>query len=240
MQWGDRVMSELIDNTRVVTLSDDLNVLVGGDNGMSEETFQLITSGSLLIQTNNQELKAASTPYTLSLRRDDFDNEKELNGFIKACERIIRVSPEYRIWTEYIREVLGHHMCEITGEVHSQTTVDIHHHPFSLYTIVKAIILEKINSKKPFCSYDISSSVIQLHYDMRAPFVLLIRSLHDKFHNGFLQIPMELVQGDYRFLIENYISYLEDEEAETITGRLSVTKDNCGWTNGYKWITSKL
>lgn len=221
---------------RVVTLTDDLNVLVGGDSGISEEDFQLVASKSVLIQTENQEMRASSTPYTLSLRRNDFSNEKELFSFIKSCERIIRCSPEYRVWTEYIREVLGYYTCEITGEMHSQTCVDIHHHPFSLFSIVKAMILEKINSKKDFCSYDISSSVIQLHYDMRAPFVLLVHSLHDKFHNGFLQLPMELVHGDYRYLVENYISYLDDNEAELITTRLSVTRQNCGWTSGYKWV----
>lgn len=230
-------MGETEDSGRVVQLTDDLNILVGGDNGMAEETFQLITAGSLLIQSENQELRSASTPYTLSLRRDDFDGEKELSVFIKACERIIRQSPEYRIWTEYIREVMGHHVCEITGEMHSQTTVDIHHHPFSLYSIVKVIILEKMANKKSFCSYDISCDVIQLHYDMRASFVLLCRSLHDKFHNGFLQIPIELVHGEYRYLVEHYMSYLEDEEAELITNRLTITRANCGWTDGYKWIT---
>lgn len=221
---------------RVAELSDDLNVLVGGDSGMSEETFQLVSTDSLLIKSENQELSAASTPYTLSLRRKDFDGEKELNIFIKACEGIIRKSPEYKIWTEYIREVLGHHVCEITGEMHSQTTVDIHHHPFSLYSIVKVIILEKITSGKSFCSYDISSDVIQLHYDMRSPFVLLIRSLHDKFHNGFLQLPMNLVHGDYKYLVENYMTYLEDEEADLITSRLCITEENCGWTKGYRWL----
>ncbi len=231
-----------MDNQEVIACKiqseDNLNTFIS-ENSEIEESFDLVPSNSALIQSENQQLKSSVTPYTLSLRRDDFDNEKELSSFIKSCERIIRTSPEYKLWTEYIREVLGYHVCQLTGEMHAQTTVDIHHHPWSLYSIVKVIIIEKIVNKKSFCSYDISSDVIQLHYDMKAPFVLLLRSLHDKFHNGFLQIPMELVHGDSKFLVERYISYLDDEEAELISNRMTVNKENCGWIKGYRWIDSK-
>ena len=221
---------------RVTTVADDLNILLGGDNGMAEETFQLVTANSEQFRTQDQELSSPNIPYTLSLRRKDFDTDRELNMFVKSCERLIRMSPEYRIWTDYIREVLGYQVCEITGELHAHTSVDIHHHPFTLWAIVKSTILKKSSSNEEFCSYDISEEVIQLHYDLKVPFCLLISSLHDKFHNGFLQIPMEIVHGDIQHLLQNNLGFLEDSEVESITSRLGITRANCGWTNGYRWI----
>jgi len=163
------------------------------------------------IKTDNQVLSSPNAPYTLSLRRTDFSDEKEMEKFVKSCEKIIRMSPEYRIWTDYIRSVLGFHRCEITGEMHQETSVDIHHHPYSLYAITKAVILRSEASGKEFCSYDISSEVIQLHYDMRVPFCLLVSSLHEKYHNGALQIPMDLVHGDIQYFIDNYLTFLDDD-----------------------------
>lgn len=222
----------------VVTIGEDLNFLVGGDVGIPEETFKLITADVARLKSQDQELSSADIPYTLSLRRKDFDTDKELNMFVKSCERLIRTSPEYRVWTDYVREVLGYHSCEITGELHSHTCVDIHHHPFSLWAIVKSEILRRSSSNQEFCSYDISSAIIQLHYELKVSFCLLIRSLHDKFHNGFLQIPMEIVHGDVQHLLQNNLGFLEDSEAETIMSRLNITRANCGWTKGYSWISS--
>ena len=202
-------------------------------------TEPITSTDDCQIKSENQVLSSNDSPYTLSLRRNDFADEKEMERFIKSCERLIRMSPEYRIWTDYIRSVLGYYRCEITGESHQETTVDIHHHPFSLYAITKAAILRNEASGKEFCSYDISSEVIQLHYDMRVPFCLLISSLHEKFHNGALMIPMDLVHGDVQYFITTYLSFLDDDAVESITNRLGVTKENCGWEKGYRWVSAK-
>lgn len=188
------------------------------------------------LKTENQEVSCSSFPYTLKLRRSDFDCEKEFGKFIKSCERLIRYSPEYKIWTEFIRESLGYTACQITGEMHSQTGVDIHHHPFTLWSIVKSVINKKIEQNQEFCSYDISAEVIQLHYDLKASFCLLVSSLHQKYHNGYLQLPMSLVRGDYRYLIDNYLKYLDDDDIEGIMSKLSINRENCGWRSTYTWI----
>ena len=51
--------------------------------------------------------------------------------------------------------------------------------------------------------------------------------MHEKFHNGFLQIPIELIKGDYVWFIENYGKYFDDEDWETIKYKISIKKDNC-------------
>lgn len=175
------------------------------------------------------ELSAEEFPYTLKLKRDSFENEKDLSKFIRSCERIIRTCPEYKIWTEYVREVLGFHSCSLTGELHYQTNVDIHHHPISLYTYVLGVCLEKINKGLDFDSFDICHIVLKNHYEMKVPFICLLKSYHDKFHNGALELPMEFVHGDYKHFMETYSSYLEEDVLETINERLRVNKENCGW-----------
>jgi len=183
----------------------------------------------IISDVESQELSSEEFPYTLKLRRENFDDEKTLNRFIKSCETSIRRAPEYRVWTDYIREVLGFYSCALTGEVHAQTSVDVHHHPVGLYILTKSVILSFINSNKEFCSYDVCIKVIELHYENRVGFIPLLSSIHQKFHNGFLQIPIELIHGEYEHLIAQYGHHMEEDDLLTIQGRLKINKENCGW-----------
>lgn len=182
----------------------------------------------------NREMKAENSPYSLSLRMTNIEDQKELNRFIKSVESLVRKSIEYKIWTNYIREYLGHVSCELTNETIAQTTIDIHHHPVSLYSIVKAIAMKKIANGEPFCSFDISTETIELHYELRVGFVTLIKSLHEKFHRGYLNIPMELVKGNYMEFIDGYSPYLPEDDMEVIDNRLGVNFENCGYDT-YLW-----
>lgn len=187
---------------------------------------------------DNHELSSEDSLYTLSLRVKDFESDKELRRFIKSCEIIIRKSPEYKVWTSYIREVLGFYTCDLTKENHAQCVCDIHHHPMSLFTITKAIIMQHIAGTQSFCSADIAVDILELHYQNRIGFVSLIRSLHEKFHNGYLNIPMEIVHGDYKYFIDHYGGFLEDEDLETIQERQTINFENCGFKTKYFWANN--
>lgn len=185
---------------------------------------------------NDNKLHSENTEYSLRFERDDINDEKELKKFIKKCESMIRICPEYSDWTDYIRNVMEMTSCAITGELHQHAKSDIHHHPFCLYTIVKAVILKYIASNKPFTSIDVCKEVMELHYKMKAPFIVLLKSIHEKYHNSYLNLPMELVQGDTQYFIKHYSQYLNEEDLNPILDRLRITWDNCGYDKfKYSW-----
>jgi len=143
--------------------------------------------------------------YYLSLRRDNFEDEKEEKRFIKNVERLVRSSLEYREWLAFIKDTLNLNYCVFTKETDAETDdIEIHHHPLTLYDIVMIVVDTYITNDKQFCTFDIASEVINLHFQLKVGFVPLLGSLHKKFHNGFLDIPIELVYGDYKYLLENY------------------------------------
>jgi len=207
-----------------------------------EEENELVISvgnNTEIVKLSSEEentLVSSVVNFKLPLRIDDFADEKEIERFIKSCERLVRNSPEYKLWISYIRDVLQMECCRITGENMNETSVDIHHHPFTLYSIIKALLYKKLGNDEKFCSFDIAIECIELHFQMKVPFVPLVSSLHEKFHNGFLKIPMELVYGSIDYLIDNLFPYLDEEDKIIIQERLSINKYNCGWTEGYKWI----
>jgi hypothetical protein len=207
---------------------EDLNKII------SETKIKKSEENQNTLESENEDF-----PYSLSLRIKELEDEKDLKKFVKSTEALIRRSPEYKLWTSYVRDVLGCSKCEITDERIGEVTVEIHHHPFSLYTIVKAEVLKNSSNNKEFCSFDIATNLIEQHFQNQIGYIPLVKTIHEKFHNGYFQIPLELIHGDYKNLITKYFDYLDDEEKDLINARLAVNKENCGWSKGLKWAVKE-
>ena len=52
------------------------------------------------------ELYSDNYPFNLSLRIQTFEGEADYNKFIKNCEKLIRGCLEYKLWRNYITDVL--------------------------------------------------------------------------------------------------------------------------------------
>jgi len=176
------------------------------------------------------ELYSDQYPFRLSLRIENFENESEYNKFVRCCEKIVRGSLEYKEWRNYIIDVLGINSCMITEERMEECTVEVHHHLPSLFVLIKSLINKKIDSSEPFSTFDISLEAIRLHFLNKVGYVTLIKSMHEKFHNGHLSIPRELIKGNYNGFIAEYSRFIEEDDLETINQRLSITESNCGWS----------
>jgi hypothetical protein len=182
------------------------------------------------IQSENLELFSEDSPFRLALRVRNFENETQYKKFLKNCEKIVRSSLEYNLWRDYIRDVLQLQECAITQEKMSEVSIEVHHHVPSLFTLVKALVNKKIDANDEFSTFDIATKVIEMHFANKIGYITLLKSMHEKFHNGFLTIPMTLVKGDYRSFISEYSTYLDEEDLNSINERLSINENNCSWT----------
>ena len=189
------------------------------------------------IESNEENLELYSNeyPFKLSLRIKNFNDDAEYKKFIKSVERLIRSSTEYKEWKGYIIDALGIDSCMITNETMDEVTVEVHHHIPSLYDIVCAVVNEHIDKDKEFCSFDISTKIIELHFQNKIGYVTLIKSMHEKFHNGYLRIPINIVKGDYKYILKKYMKYFDDETVDRLNFKLAINKSNCEWTkNNYE------
>jgi len=148
---------------------------------------------------------------------------------------MIRRSVEYKEWRNYIVDVLQINECMITHERMDEVTIEVHHHLPSLYVLVTALVNKCIEENIEFCTFDICQQAIEIHFQNRVGYVTLLKSIHEKFHNGKLDIPVEFVQGDYNYFIREYSKYLDESDIETIQSRLAVHEHNCTWSrNNYQ------
>ena len=179
---------------------------------------------------NIHQLTSESCPVSLTLRICSFENSSEMNKFIKAVEKLVRSSIEYKHWKNYLIDILGCVECDITGELLNEVSIEVHHHIPSLYDVVKAVVCKNLEDQKEFCTFDIATKVIEIHYQNKIGFVMLVKTLHEKFHNGFLKIPIDLVRGNYLAFLNEYSRYLDDEDLDKINERLAITESNCLWS----------
>ena len=104
---------------------------------------------------------------------------------------------------------------------------------FNLFTIVKCIIMDYITKQKSFCTFDICQDVINLHFQNRVGYIPLISTLHEKFHNGFLSVPIDLCYGNFRYILQNYA--IEEDDMNIIA--VSLTIKSCDlkeqWIRNY-------
>jgi len=175
-------------------------------------------------------LQIDDSPITLSLKINSFENDKQYMKFIRNCENIIRKSIEYKLWRSYIIDVLGFNKCIITSEINSEVTIDVHHHIPDLFTLVKAIVNKNLDKNTNFCTLDICYEALLLHFSNNIGYVSLLTSMHEKFHNGYLRIPIEAVQGNYKYFLDNFIGLLDEDDVEKIHERLNCHMGNCNWS----------
>ncbi len=176
------------------------------------------------------ELYSDEYPFKLSLRIKNFADNSEYKKFIKTVERMVRMSLEYKEWRNYIIDVLGIDHCMLTNESVDEVTIEVHHHIPSLYALVSAVTNEFIEKEKDFCTMDVALKIIELHFQNKVGYVTLLKSMHEKFHNGYLRIPINLVKGDYQYILKHYKNYFDEDELDKINYRMAVKESNVSWT----------
>ena len=176
------------------------------------------------------ELYSDAYPFRLSLRIRNFDNEASYKKFIKNCEMTIRRSIEYKLWRNYIVDVLQINECMITHEKMDEVTIEVHHHVPSLYILVSALVNKCIDIEQEFCTFDICQQAIELHFKNKIGYVTLLKSIHEKFHNGRLTVPISFVKGDYNYFLKDYSKFLDEDDLDKIQTRLATNESNCTWS----------
>ena len=137
----------------------------------------------------NLELYTDDYPFKLSLRIRNFTEEASYLKFVRNCEKLFRTSLEYKLWRDYISDILKCNRCMITNETMDEVTIEIHHHIPSLFILIKSLVNECIETTTPFSTFDICLKAIEIHFSNKIGYVSLLSSIHEKFTNGYLEIP---------------------------------------------------
>lgn len=151
-------------------------------------------------------------------KREKIIDSRDFNSFIKACEKMVRQSDEYKTFIYKVHNELGGsgiQTCNILGMVTGEeATLEVDHYPFTLYEICTAVTNKFIREKIPFNTFMVADQVMKLHFDLKVGFTVLAKTVHQLRHSGKVFIPLTDVAGHF---MEFFKEYKEDLEPETIT-----------------------
>jgi hypothetical protein len=148
--------------------------------------------------------------YCLDLEREFFEDDKEKTKFVKKCVQLCRYTPEYREWVDYLRDSLGYKTCDISGENGDEVTVEIHHHPITIFDIGMIIVDTYLKKRRKFSSLNIVNDMLMLHYNDKVGFIPICTTFHEKYHNGFLIIPPKFIHGQWDYILTNGYEVSQD------------------------------
>jgi len=152
----------------------------------------------------------ASNDCVVSYYIEKIGDDKTFKKVIKNVESMVRRSGEY---SRYISILLSNYpelsSCAFLSNIPEESTItlELHHHPFTLYDIVQTVIIKHIKEGVPFSTFNIASEVLQLHYKNYIGLVRLSATIHEMYHSGNLFIPIDMVFWKKNAFVEMYKPY---------------------------------
>lgn len=154
---------------------------------------------------------------------------KELNKFVKRCEKVVRSSQEYKDYISFLRENVDMDRCaffnNISNSSNRRIRIEIHHEPFTLYDIVMTVVNKFIAEGIPLNDLMIADEVMELHYNNMVGLIPLSLTIHQVVHNSDkIIIPINLCYGDFRKFLEEYEEYIPEGLYEKLESKIAATK----------------
>lgn len=149
----------------------------------------------------------------------DLDNEKELVKYLKAVERSVRGSFEYKEMIKYLRtnfNMTQSSFLDLSMEDLNKLKIEIHHDPFSLYDLCSIILRKRRAYHENLDVEATAQEVMMRHYNLMVGLIPLSTTEHELVHNSFLFVPTNKVFGNYKKFVELYKDFILPEEMDIL------------------------
>lgn len=170
---------------------------------------------------------------------DDFEytniediTEKEL----RYIEGVIRHSYEYGSYIKYLKDEL-----EITKDTllnidvsNTPVSLEFHHYPFNLYTIVDALLKYLLSTNDGCTIYKLAETVMKEHYLGNIGLVPVVTTMHQLSHSGSIKIPLSKVYGNYNNFINKYYDCISPDAIKAYDEIKTYNEDAINSTNKEK------
>jgi hypothetical protein len=142
-----------------------------------------------------------------------FFDDKIFSRFVKSVERLIRTDKSYFNYVGKIKETEENLAKDVVLDNLKSTdaTIELHHHPFTLYDIVSIVALHNFNNNISFTSFSLAKEVLALHYANMvglAPMSITTHQLAhldvDKSKKRYISLTKKQIFGKYNEFAEMY------------------------------------
>lgn len=156
-------------------------------------------------------------------------SEKDRLKLIRETENLVRSSLEYKQLVAFLKSEVDMTKCSFFQNVSSKTSkvsIEIHHHPFTLFDIVVTIINKYEDEGKELNPLMIADEVIKIHYTNMVGLIPLSKTVHQLAHDGKVFIPLQYVYGEYTNFLIAYDKWIPEPVKGALKVLLDMSKDS--------------
>lgn len=160
-------------------------------------------------------------------------DNKEFVRFVKACERIIRGSREYKQYIGWLKSDMKLNRCSIMGNVdEDMAALEMHHYPFTLYDICDIVTDYQIANTDGITTFSVADEVMRIHFECLVGIVPLTVTMHEMAHNGNLFIDIRQVFGNVEKFISTYENHIGEERMNKLERLIELSRENTNCVEG--------
>ena len=164
-------------------------------------------------EDDNIELIGNNNDHTITMYLDRNTEETHFIKFIKATERVIRSNKDYSDYLTYLREEEGLDTCVIFHNIQAgQAAIELHHFPFTLFTITSVIANKMLLNNKKVSSFILANEVIKTHFDGKVGIVPLTQTIHELAHLNKIPLLKKHIYGNYIDFYTEHEELFTDKE----------------------------
>ena len=158
------------------------------------------------LEFDNLKIKSNKSIYCESFYFVDVFDETNLKKFIKSVERTVRSSKEYKRYIENLRTNVHalNYDTVMSNISNTDTALEFHHYPLSLYEISEILILDHLANKDNITSFSFSKEIMEYHFKNKIGLVSLTKTNHELAHDGALFLHKNQIFGKYEEFINEH------------------------------------
>lgn len=166
--------------------------------------------------------------------RDYFEDDTAYKSFVKEVERLVRTSPDYKVFVNWVKNVLGVNFCQVSSKIiDGDATIEMHHGPiFTLYDYACVILNDFIMKGDKISTLRVATRVIQEHFDLRVQVVMLAVTNHEAITNRDLFLNLRQGIGNVDAFIKKYAHAFDDEQKYKIWSYINFSSANNTFDTG--------
>jgi hypothetical protein len=173
--------------------------------------------------------------YQIPFYKKEFFDSRDYVKFIKAAEKLIRTSDDYKHYIGYLKNEIGLNHCMIMPNIDDEKAdIEMHHGPIlTLFDYCDIVMNYYLNQDKGLTTFDLAEIILQEHFDNNVQVVMLSKSAHQLIHTGNLFINPSQAWGNLNRFLEKYDDGISDEQREVINNYILLSEKNKSTDNGY-------
>ena len=150
-------------------------------------------------------------------------------NFIKACEKIVRTSSEYKA---YVAQLFGMGLdkCQILGNIEADeddnVTIEMHHGPILTLFDYCAIVTDYLlNNNQKITTFRVARIVLNEHFEGNIQTVMLSKTVHQLVDSSKLFISFNQAIGNLNNFLIKYKDGLNPERISKINRYIELSKE---------------